>query len=93
LPCSISRVPAWRRTVTRRQRGYSLFLTPDEDVLVARDGKDVVAILGGLTEAQAREIGQRARRRVLAEHTYAHRARQVDSIFRSFVRTGVKAAE
>ncbi len=73
--------------------GIELFLRPDEDVLVARDGSDVVAILGELTEARAREIGERARRRVLAEHTYAHRARQVDHIFRSFVRPGVKAAE
>jgi spore maturation protein CgeB len=33
-----------------------------------------------LDEARARAIGERARRRLLAEHTYAHRAAQVEEL-------------
>ena len=37
---------------------------------------DVAELLGGLTLERAREIGRRARTRVLDEHTYAHRRRR-----------------
>ena len=55
--------------------------------LVARDGAEVAAHLAGLTPARAREIGQAARRRALAEHTYARRAAQCEDLL------GVRAAE
>jgi spore maturation protein CgeB len=54
--------------------GITLFLTPDKEVLVARDGIDVAEVVGTLTDERAREIGQAALRRVLAEHTYDRRA-------------------
>ena len=54
--------------------GIALFLTPDKEVLVARDGIDVAEAVGALTPERAREIGQAALRRVLAEHTYDRRA-------------------
>ena len=65
--------------------GIELFLKPDEEILVARDGKDVVAHLASLTEARARTIGEAARRRVLAEHTYERRGVEVDALFREAV--------
>jgi spore maturation protein CgeB len=40
----------------------------------------VAAHLEALTETSARALGAAARRRVLAEHTYAHRAALVDAI-------------
>jgi spore maturation protein CgeB len=54
--------------------GIALFLTPDKEVLVARDGIDVAEAVGALTDERAREIGQAALRRALAEHTYDRRA-------------------
>lgn len=54
--------------------GIDAFLTPDEEVLLATCSADVIEHLRGLNDERARQIGQRARRRVLAEHTYAHRA-------------------
>ncbi|HEV7519301.1 MAG TPA: glycosyltransferase [Thermoanaerobaculia bacterium] len=66
--------------LTDAWEGIELFLTPGEEVLVARDGEEVAAILGGLTPERAREIGRAARRRLLAEHTYAHRAAQVEAV-------------
>jgi spore maturation protein CgeB len=67
--------------ITDAWEGIELFLTPGEQVLVARDGKDVADQLEALTEDRAREIGAAARRRVLAEHTYALRGEQVHRIF------------
>jgi spore maturation protein CgeB len=64
--------------------GIELFLTPGAEVLVARDGQDVAEHLAALTPERAKGIGEAALARVLAEHTYAHRAREVDRLFRRF---------
>ncbi|HEX6957359.1 MAG TPA: glycosyltransferase [Ferrovibrio sp.] len=69
--------------ITDSWRGIELFLQPDEEVLVARDGQDVADILAGLSPEEAREIGRRALRRVLSDHTYDRRAAEVDRILRS----------
>ncbi|HVL70937.1 MAG TPA: glycosyltransferase [Beijerinckiaceae bacterium] len=68
--------------VTDAWEGIELFLKPGEEVLVARDGADVAEHLRGLTRDRARAIGEAARARVLAEHTYALRGAQVDAILR-----------
>jgi spore maturation protein CgeB len=68
--------------ITDAWEGIELFLTPDEEVLVARDGQDVAEHVRALTPGRAREIGQAALRRILAEHTYAHRGEQVDAIWK-----------
>jgi spore maturation protein CgeB len=60
--------------------GIDEFLEPGREVLVASSGDEVAAQLEGLTRAQARAVGAAARRRVLADHTYAHRARQVERL-------------
>jgi spore maturation protein CgeB len=59
--------------------GAEDFLEPGREILLARDGADVAAVLGSLDPARARAIGQRARDRVLADHTYAHRALEVEA--------------
>lgn len=80
--------------ITDAWEGLDLFLKEGEEVLVARDGRDVAEVLAALTPEQARTIGERARARILAEHTYEHRAEQVDRLFRRFVRSrNVEAAE
>jgi spore maturation protein CgeB len=68
--------------ITDAWEGIELFLEPDEEVLVARDGKDVADHVRALTPERARHIGDAALRRVLSEHTYAHRGAQVDAILR-----------
>jgi spore maturation protein CgeB len=60
--------------------GIELFLEPGREVLVARNGEEVAAHLDALDAAQARAIGRAAHARVLAEHTYEHRAEQLDAI-------------
>jgi spore maturation protein CgeB len=69
--------------ITDAWEGIELFLTPDEEVLVARDGQDVAEHVRALTPERARSIGQAALRRILAEHTYAHRGEQVDAIWKA----------
>lgn len=78
--------------ITDAWTGIELFLRPDEEILVARDGADVAEILSGLTRERARAIGQAALRRVLAEHTYGHRAAVADEIFRRHAGAGVREA-
>lgn len=66
--------------ITDAWEGIELFLEPDKEVLVARDSYEVSDHLQGLDRARAQRIGHAALRRVLAGHTYEHRARQVDAI-------------
>lgn len=68
--------------ITDAWEGIELFLAPDQEVLVARDGRDVAEHLIALTPERARAIGRAARRRILSEHTYARRAAQVDALLR-----------
>jgi spore maturation protein CgeB len=60
--------------------GLELFLKEGEEVLVARDGRDVAEHVEGLTPERAGAIGEAARARILAEHTYQRRGAQVDAI-------------
>ena len=69
--------------ITDAWEGIELFLQPDEEVLVARDGADVAAHLAALTPARARAIGEAARARIIAEHTYGRRGAEVDALLRS----------
>lgn len=71
--------------VTDDWLGIEEFLEPGTEVLVAGDGHDVADHLRELRSGAARAIGERARRRVLAEHTYDHRAAQVDALLRATV--------
>lgn len=66
--------------ITDAWDGIELFLKPDEEVLVARDGADVAGHLRSLTRERAREIGEAALRRISSEHTYAHRGAKVDAL-------------
>jgi spore maturation protein CgeB len=66
--------------ITDAWEGIEFFLEPETEVLVARDGDEVANIVRNLDAARARKIGDAALRRVLSEHTYAHRAQQVHRI-------------
>src|SRR5690606_32272483 len=66
--------------ITDSWDGIETFLEPEREVLVAADGEQVVEHLQRLTPQRAEQIGQAARRRVLREHTYAIRAKQLDEL-------------
>jgi spore maturation protein CgeB len=66
--------------ITDAWRGIELFLEPDHEVLVAENGLEVAAHVQRLTPSLAKAVGHAARARILAEHTYAHRAAQVEAL-------------
>jgi spore maturation protein CgeB len=61
-------------------KGIDEFLEPGREIVVAESADDVAAALDALSPEAARRIGEAARRRVVAEHTYAHRAAQVERV-------------
>lgn len=60
--------------------GIEQFLEPQREVLCVRSGAEVAETLCGLRRTQAVRIGAAARQRVLAEHTYRHRAAGLRSV-------------
>ncbi len=65
-----------------RWDGAEQFLEPGEEVLLASSGEEVIEHLKNLDRDMARRIGEAARKRMLEEHTYRHRARQFEELFR-----------
>jgi spore maturation protein CgeB len=59
--------------------GLERWFEPGSELLVVHDPEEAVTAYRNLLDdpAQAEELGRRARERVLDEHTYRHRARQV----------------
>lgn len=73
--------------LTDAWEGIETFLEPGREVLVATDG-DQLAALGELLDSERAEtIGRAARQRILAAHTYAHRAAQLDVLLDERVAT------
>jgi spore maturation protein CgeB len=62
--------------------GIEEFFEPGREILLARDGEDVLEILKSLPEPERVAIGARARARVLREHTGLHRARTLERYVR-----------
>jgi spore maturation protein CgeB len=66
--------------ITDAWEGLEQFFEPGTEMLVAHDGDEVARHVQALDAAKARAVGQAAYKRVLAEHTYAHRAAQLDAV-------------
>lgn len=66
--------------ITDAWEGIDQFLEPNREILVVADGDELCACLGRLSASDAQAIGRAARRRVLSEHTYTHRAQQVSTV-------------
>ncbi|NJC26226.1 CgeB family protein [Neolewinella antarctica] len=57
--------------------GLEHFLEPDREVYTVDDRQSVLDILYGSDEKYRRKMGNRARKRILAEHTIGHRAQEL----------------
>jgi spore maturation protein CgeB len=77
--------------ITDAWEGLETFFEPGTEVLVAHNGDEVAEHVRSLDAATSRRIGRAAYDRVLAQHTYAHRAAQVDEILQG-TRVHVHAA-
>jgi spore maturation protein CgeB len=64
--------------VSDRWPGLETFFEPGREILLARTTADALRVLEELGEDERRELAARARRRVLAQHTGAHRARELE---------------
>jgi spore maturation protein CgeB len=60
--------------------GLEALLMPEVEVLLAESRTDVLGHLAALTPERRQRIGEAARQRVLAEHTYQRRAAQLHSV-------------
>ncbi len=59
-------------------QGIETIFEIGKDILIASSPQEVLQYLQEMPEAERRAIGQNARTRVLAEHTAAHRAAQLE---------------
>lgn len=60
--------------------GLDQFFEPGHDILLANSGDEVAAHLSVLNPERAALMGRRARDRALTQHTYAHRAIDVEAL-------------
>jgi spore maturation protein CgeB len=72
--------------ITDFWEGIGMFFEPDREILVAGNGPAVAEQLARLTPDGAKRIGDAARRRALAEHTYARRVALVEDVLAGRVR-------
>jgi spore maturation protein CgeB len=66
--------------ITDDWEGIELFLEPGREVLVAANGEEVAEQVRQLDDSKAFAIGQAAYKRVLSQHTYGHRALQLEQV-------------
>jgi spore maturation protein CgeB len=57
--------------------GLDTFFVPGEEILIARSSDEALGYLRSTPDDERLAIGERARQRVLAEHTAAHRAEEL----------------
>ncbi|GAA4439860.1 glycosyltransferase [Pontibacter saemangeumensis] len=72
--------------ITDYWEGIDFFFEPGQEILVARDGAEVAAILADLTAEKAKKIGDSAYAKVLSAHTYSHRAAQLEKLLYSHIK-------
>lgn len=64
--------------ISDRWDGLDQIFVPGEEILVADGPENVVDFLRHVDDGERRQIGERARRRVLSEHTAARRCEQLE---------------
>lgn len=62
--------------------GIDRYFQPGREILLARSTDDVIELLERVSDDQLREVGQRARERVLRDHTAEARARELTAFVR-----------
>lgn len=59
--------------------GLDALFEPEKEILISRSPEETLRYLQDLSEEKRRRIGERAKARVLAEHTNAHRAGELEA--------------
>jgi spore maturation protein CgeB len=68
-----------RPIVSDAWEGLEQFFTPGEEILVADSADEMLRYLQESSDSEIEAMGKRARARVLAEHTAAHRAAELEN--------------
>ncbi|MFL6450730.1 MAG: glycosyltransferase [Bryobacteraceae bacterium] len=66
--------------ITDEWEGIEYFFSPGSEILVANSGDEVTQIINQLDPIRAHAIGEAARKRVLADHTYEGRGALVEAV-------------
>jgi spore maturation protein CgeB len=66
--------------ITDAFEGVETFFEPGKEILVARDGNEVAEHVRQMTPERAKALGDAALKRVMAEHTYDHRAELLEKV-------------
>jgi spore maturation protein CgeB len=69
--------------VSDRWDGIETLLEPGKEIFLADSPAEVLRLLRELPEEERRAVGERARQRILAEHTAAHRAVELEAYVRA----------
>lgn len=69
--------------VSDRWEGIETLLEPGREIFLADSAAEVLRLLRELPEDERRSVGERARSRILAQHTAAHRAVQLEGYVRA----------
>ena len=72
--------------ISDRWEGLDRFFVPGTEILIADEAEQVVRYVTEVSEEERRELGERARRRVLAAHTARHRAEELEAHVHELVR-------
>jgi spore maturation protein CgeB len=68
--------------------GLETFLEPEKEVLIATNDADVKLYLTEISAAKRKQIGERARKRVLKDHTAEHRVRELEGFIDEIQKQG-----
>jgi len=71
--------------ISDRWDGLDTLLAPGREILLASTAAEVLAVLREFDEQERLALAARARTRILAEHTAAHRAEQLESYARELL--------
>jgi spore maturation protein CgeB len=71
--------------------GLDEFFVPGEEILISAGPEDTLRYLREVPEPERRAIGERARERVVARHTAAHRAEELEAAMETLLARRVRA--
>jgi spore maturation protein CgeB len=66
--------------ITDYWTGLETVFQVDREIVVARSTQDALHLIREMPDSERRKMGERARARVMAEHTSAHRAAELETI-------------
>lgn len=67
--------------ISDKWQGLESIFAPDQEILLVSNAQEVAEILREMPEERRRTIAERARKRIMTDHTPDHRARQLEAYY------------